>query len=114
MDIEMIDAILDNDKTYQDFEKHIYISKLQIAFQEFTSLGDTHLFSVKGSCNSCNKIRTGYTFIGNNSKNFMSIIFDTSNCKVNDLDECRNFSPVYNEWELKDRIYIDDDVSLPF
>lgn len=29
MDIEMVDAFLDNNKTYQDFEKYLFISKLQ-------------------------------------------------------------------------------------
>lgn len=48
----MVDAFLDNDKTYQDFEKYLFISKLQKAFETFTDLGDTHLIAVEGSCNS--------------------------------------------------------------
>ncbi len=38
MDIEMVDAFLDNDKTYQDFEKYLFISKLQQGFAMFATL----------------------------------------------------------------------------
>lgn len=65
MDIEMVDAFLDSDKTYQGFEKYLFISKLQLAFATFADLGDTHLFLVEGSFNSCDKTTTGYTFISN-------------------------------------------------
>jgi hypothetical protein len=43
MDFEMVDAFLDNAKTYQHFEKYLFISKLQQAFATFADLGDTHL-----------------------------------------------------------------------
>ncbi len=85
MDIEMVDTFLDNDKTYQDFEKYLFISKLQQAFATFAVPGDTHLFSVEGSCNSCDKTKTGYTFIGNNSNNYMSIIFTRQTIKLTTL-----------------------------
>jgi len=65
MDIEMVDAFLYSDKTYQDFEKYLFISKLQLAFATFADLGDTHLFLVEGNFNSCDKTKTGYTFISN-------------------------------------------------
>jgi len=114
MDIEMVDTFLDNDKTYQDFEKYLFISKLQQAFATFAVLGDTHLFSVEGSCNSCNKTKTGYTFIGNNSNNYMSIIFDTTDNKINDLYECSDFKNKQTNLNLKERIYIDNELTLPF
>lgn len=114
MDIEMVDSFLDNDKTYQDFEKYLFISKLQKAFETFTDLGDTHLIAVEGSCNSCDKTKTGFTFIGNNSNNYMSIIFDTADNKINDLYECSNFKNKQTNLNLKERIYIDNELTLPF
>lgn len=101
MDIEMVDAFLDNDKTYKDFEKYLFISKLQKAFETFTDLGDTHLLTVKGSCNSCDKTKTAFTFIGNNSKNYMSIIFDTADNKINDMYECSDFRNKQSNFEFK-------------
>jgi hypothetical protein len=114
MDIEMVDAFLDNDKTYQDFEKYLFISKLQQAFVIFADLGDTHLLAVEGSCNSCDKTKNGYTFIGNNSNNYMSIIFDTADNKINDLYECSDFMNKQTNLNLKERIYIDNELTLPF
>lgn len=114
MDIEMVDAFLNNDKTYQDFEKYLFISKLQQAFSTFADLGDTHLFAVEGCCNSCDKTKTGYTFIGNNTNNYMSIIFDTADNKINDLYECSDFKNKQTNLNLKERIYIDNELTLPF
>lgn len=114
MDIEMVDAFLDNDKTYQDFEKYLFISKLQKAFATFADLGDTLLFAVDGNCNSCDKTKTGFTFIGNNSNNYMSIIFDTADNKINDLYECSDFKNKLTNLNLKERIYIDNELTLPF
>ncbi len=114
LDIEMVDAFLDSNKTYQDFEKYLFISKLQKAFETFTDLGDTHLIAVEGSCNNCDKTKTGYTFIGNNSNNYMSIIFDTADNKINDLYECSDFKYKQNNLNLKERIYIDNELILPF
>ncbi len=114
MDIEMIDAFLDNDKTYQDFKKNLFINKLQQAFAKFADLGDTQLFSVQGNCNNCDKTKTGFTFIGNNSNNYMSIIFDTADSKINDLYECSDFKNQQTNLNLKERIYIDNELPFPF
>ena len=114
MDVEMVDAFLDNDNRYQDFEKYLFISKLQKAFETFTDLGDTLLFAVEGSCNSCDKTKTGFTFIGNNSKNYMSIIFATADNKINDLYECSDFKNKQTNLNLKERVYIDNKITLPF
>lgn len=114
MDIEMIDAFLDNNKTYQDFEKRLFISKLQQTFETFAGFGDTRLFSVEGNCNFCDKTRKGFTFIGNHSNNYMCIIFDTADNKINDLYECSDFKNEQTNLNLKERIYIDNESTLPF
>ncbi len=36
MDIEMVDAFLDNDKTYQDFEKHNLSNTMKKLLEHFT------------------------------------------------------------------------------
>lgn len=114
MDIEMVNVFLDNDKKYHGIEKYLFISKLQKAFETFIDRGDTQLFAVEGSCNSCYKIKNGYTFIGNNTNNYMSIIFDMEGNKIKDLSECRNFKSKQTNLNLKERIYIDNNVSIPF
>ena len=114
MDIEMVDAFLDNDKTYQDFQKYLFISKLQKAFEKFTDLGDTHLLAIDGSCNYCDKTKAGFTFIGNYSNNYMHIIFDTANGKINDLYECSDFKNQNFILNLNERIYIDNKENFRF
>jgi hypothetical protein len=114
MDIEMVDTFLDNDKTYQDFAKYLFISKLHQAFVTFADLGDTHLFLVEGSCNSCDKTKTGYTFIGNISHNYMSVIFDTADNKINDLYKCSDFKNKHTNLNLNERIYIDKELTFPY
>jgi len=109
MDIEMIDAFLDNDLTYQDFKKKVFINKLSKSFEEFKNTGDTMLVSYIGSCNVCDKTKTGYTFIGNNSNNYMSIIFDTADGKIKDLYECSDFKNKKENLVLNKRIFISND-----
>ena len=114
MDIEMVDSFLDPYIKYQNFEKYLFISKLQKAFETFKNYGDTHLFTVEGSCNNCNKTKSGFTFIGNISKNYMSIIFDSTDNKINDLYECSYFKNKETNLNLKHRVYIDNEFKVPF
>ena len=114
MDIEMIEAFLDNDKTYQDWKKSKFINKLNIAFEQFRNVGDSKLTSYPGSCGICDKSKTGFTFIGNKSRNYMSVIFDVSEGKINDLYECSVFKCSQSDLSLNERIYIEEVKLHPF
>ena len=107
MDIEMIDDILDNDITYQDFRKPFFISKLQIAFETFKKNGDTELISEPGRCNNCNVCDSGFSFIGNNTGNFIDLIIQSENGKIVDLFECVEFLNADEIITKKERIHID-------
>ena len=95
MDVEMISDILD-EHNYQDFEKNIFINKLDEALLEFKEAGDTFLEFYEGHCNneSCNFNCTGYQFRGNNSGKQMSLIFQVKDERVADLYECGEFKTV--------------------
>jgi len=107
MDIEMIDDILDNEITYQDFRKPFFISKLQIAFETFKKNGDTELISKPGRCNNCNVCDSGFSFIGNNTGDFIDLIIKTENGKILDLFECVEFLNQDETITKKERIHID-------
>lgn len=107
MDIEMIDVLLDKDITYQNFEKPVFISKLQSAFDKFKDKGDTELFTIHGSCNSCNKCDTGLSFVGNNSGNYIDLIMQIKDNKIVDLFECTDFLNTDSSFKKKERIDID-------
>ena len=71
--------------------------------------GDTFLDCYKGFCNAkkCNFNCSGYTFIGNNTQNYLDMIFIFKNKMVHDLYECGSFKILQPGIEKKERIYID-------
>lgn len=115
VDIEMINDILDDDKTYQDKDKSVFIHKLGIAFEKFIEEGDTFLHRYAGFCNrqDCNFKCTGYSFIGNNSGNYLDVIFIIKEGIVHDLYECTGFKLLEQGIVKKERIYIDKFEWLP-
>lgn len=107
MDIGMIDAILDDDTTYQEYDKITFLLKLQAVFERFQSFGDSFLIPVEGRCNFCDKTKTGFSFYGNVSKNYISIIFDTEQGNINDLYDCTSFQNLTNVVSLNEQIFFD-------
>lgn len=93
LDIDMVSRVLEENRTYQNFAKPLFIKKLDAALDEFIEAGDTYLNRHKGYCNSksCNYKCEGYSFIGNNSSNYFDLIFDVQDGVVNDIYECINF-----------------------
>ncbi len=106
MDIDMINTFLDDNLTYQDFEKCVFISKLQDTFDEFKKLGDTKFITHEGKCNSCNKGCKGFSFIGDVTNNYMDIIVEASDGKIKDLYECADFKNINPKLAKNERIYI--------
>ena len=115
LDIEMVNSILEDNRTYQDFPKKKFIDKLDDAIDDFLKSGDTFLHAHSGYCNSekCNFKCKGYTFIGNKSNNYFDLIFDIKEGIVNDIYECTKFK--CNEKGLNKNIQIEIDPSnMPF
>ncbi len=108
MDIEMIAAFLDSDKTYQDMHKDKFLNKLERVFQLFKESGDESLIPYQGKCNTCYKDKEGFTFVGNHSFNYISIIVDSQNGTINDMFECSNFINEDQNLTLNKKLYIDD------
>lgn len=109
LDIEMVSDILDDNRTYQDFEKCIFIHKLGNALNEFIAAGDTFLNCYNGFCNEeiCNYKCSGFSFIGNHSKKYFDLIIDINGGIVHDIYECSRFCNFETEVQKKDRIKID-------
>jgi hypothetical protein len=114
MDIEMIEAFLDSNKTYQDMEKAKFLSKLERVFNIFKESGDTNLIACQGRCNNCYKDKLGYTFVGNYSFNYISIIVDSENGTINDMFECSDFLNKDQSLILNRKFYIDNSILFPF
>ena len=118
LDIEMLNSILEDEKTYQDFPKYLFISKLIKAFEQFEKAGDSVLSLHKGGCGGCSRGCRGFTFLGKQG-DYMDILLLVEGSEIRDIYECSNF---VNDQELpyklnRVRIDISDEWStnnLPF
>lgn len=94
MDMVSLNLILDENLTYQDASKEMFLSKLEEIFYEFKKNNDT-LQSYSGRCDSkdcSNHNKNGMLFCGRNSgKYFNVIIEEDENENVKDLYYCNVF-----------------------
>lgn len=110
MDIDMVNDLLDDHRTYQDLEKSVFVRKFGLAIEQFRKAGDTFLDKYNGFCNSeeCNFKCKGFTFIGNRSGRYMDLIIDIQSGEVQDIYECLMFKSSGPETEKISRIFLDD------
>jgi len=106
MDIDMLDAILSDSITYQEHDKKTFLRELSIVFNSFIESGDTFLIAFEGACNSCRKGKFGYTFVGNVSRKYLNMIFDTKEDKIMDLYDCTFFRNNIGNLVLSSKLFI--------
>ncbi|MFM7758187.1 MAG: hypothetical protein ACKO6J_04570 [Crocinitomicaceae bacterium] len=115
MDIEMIALLLNDAPTYQDFPKEVFIQKLSRTFDEFKEKGDTFLNAIQGTCGICDKSKNGFMFIGNASKQYMSIIFDMEGNVAKDVFECAKMKVGFSDVDRSNQLWIQPlDLDMPF
>jgi hypothetical protein len=108
MNIEALYYLLDVERTYQDWQRNEFILKLERVMLKFEADGDTYLNAIQGSCGgSCAKGQNGYLFIGNNSKNYMNLLFVEEQLELQDLYECSLFKTNFQNIALNKRYYLD-------
>ncbi len=100
LDIEMVSSFLDDDKTYQDFPKYLFISKLIKALEQFENAGDKVLSLHKGGCAGCSRGCKGFTFLGKQG-HYMDVLFLTEGNELKDIYECSNFA---NDEHVSDKL----------
>jgi hypothetical protein len=108
MNVEALYYLLDLERTYQDWQRNEFILKLERVMEKFEADGDTYLNAIQGSCGgSCAKGQNGYLFIGNNSKNYMNLLFVEEQLELQDLYECSLFRTNFENIVLNKRYYLD-------
>lgn len=112
LDIEMVDMLLDENKTYQDFPKNIFVSKLQEAFNVFLAAGDKLLEVHKGCCDGCTKGCSGVTFLGAKG-HYLDVLFLREEDVIKDIYECTFFENEQSDLHKQIKVWIDPLVS-PF
>lgn len=114
MDIEMLYLILDDKITYQDFPRNEFLLKLERVIADFKKNGDIFLQAIEGRCGQCSKDKSGFLFVGNNSKMYINLLFDLSNGQIKDLYECSSFKTNFERQNFTKRLWIDNLGDLPF
>lgn len=108
MDVEMVSTLLEDNITYQDYNKSLFIRKLGDLFFEFSQLGDFLLLVEKGECYGCSCGVSGYTFVGNKSRSYIDIVFvSDSEGNISDIYECGEFFNKRAKVSKKNRLYLD-------
>ncbi len=93
---------------YSDYRKSQFIEDFELAINKFIELGDTFLESNLGICGRCYKGCSGYQLIGNNTRNYLQLIFEKNGDTVLQLAECTDLKTISKINNLNNRIYINE------
>lgn len=109
LDTTMLESILD-DYTFQDLDKRTFLKKLTNVFDALEEEGNSFLNIYEGKCNSAacsNKNCKGFSFVGNQSNDYMDLIIEIREDKVFDIYECYDFINENDTFLKKNKISID-------
>lgn len=110
MDVDILDILLDDDKTYMSAKKETFLKKLNDAFEEFRASGDTALIPYRGHCRESrcpNNGCAGFSFVGNHSKRNLDFIFDELGNEIEDIQCCTRFETNDEVGEKMDAVIIE-------
>jgi hypothetical protein len=91
---------------YKNSKRLLLLKDMDIAFNKFKGLGDTHLEPNMGVCNRCNKGCHGHQLVGNESKKYMNLLFENDMDKIIGVAECADLKTVMKIEGLNKRIYL--------
>jgi len=121
MDIAKLRLYLKDEYTYQDTTKEIFLNEIAAIFEANQNSGDTEIILYPGHCGAPNSLcdncgKKGYRMVGNNSGNYIDLIFEIENDDIKDIYDCSLF--VSNE-EVKNldnqtSIHINKDDKVTF
>jgi hypothetical protein len=116
LDIEMVDDLLDSERTYSDLEKPVFVHKLGKAFDKLIEAGDSNLIRKKGVCtgNGCDNIGCpGYTFLGEKSGLFLDLVIIERDGKIEDIFDCAELDSEASNRKYENRVRVDK-LEFPF
>jgi hypothetical protein len=107
------------DYHYQDTTKTVFLRALEKVFVNFKHAKDTALIIYEGKCSgkSCpNFGKRGYRFVGNYSKRYLDLIFETEGDDILDIYNCAKFksNEKVNKHQFKLEVKIQEDEKLSF
>jgi hypothetical protein len=119
LDWDRLFFYLKDEYSYQDTSKEIFLSKIKKNFDKHIESGDTELILIKGKCQSkiCDNCgKSGYRFIGNNSRNYIDFIFETNGDDINDIYDCSDFTTETDSGVLNRNyhVFVEKDEEITF
>lgn len=127
MDSQWLEFLLDENTTYTGFPKWVFIKKLEGAFDEFKEKGDSLFKYYPAECKKNKEgirkfSRQGFRFIGNLSKDYIDVEFETAGDYVNDIIDSLDLQSPGTELFVKRQCYFhffkidgwNNDAELPF
>lgn len=109
LDWDRLYFYLKDEYSYQDTTKEIFLSKIKKNFDKHIESGDTELILIKGKCKSkiCDNCgKSGYRFIGNNSRNYIDFIFEAYGDDITDIYECNDFNTKTDSEDLNRNYHV--------
>lgn len=94
MDIGRLRQDLNENYNYQDTTQEIFLNEVEKIFEALNYSDDTELIIYPGKCDgkmcvNCGK--KGYRFVGNQSKNYFDLLFETDGDDIKDIYHCEQF-----------------------
>jgi hypothetical protein len=106
LDIEMFSEFYIHTEDYKQSKRLFLLKDMAIAFNKFKEQGDTYLEPNLGICNRCNKGCHGHVLVGNESKNYINLLFENDVDKIIGIAECADLKTSRKIKGLKKRIYL--------
>ena len=108
MNIDRLDIILSDDRTYNEANKEVFLQKLEEVFKQFKEAGNSKLIACSGVCGNedcTNQGCKGYSFVGDVSNDCLGLIIEEENGVVTDIFHCLFMMPDNGSWELLKQKY---------
>ena len=106
LDVEMFKEFYVHTEDYKNSKRLFLLKDMAIAFNKFKEQGDTYLEPNLGICNRCNKGCHGHILVGNQSKNYMNLLFENDVDKIIGVAECADLKTANKIDGLNKRIYL--------
>ncbi len=88
MNIDLLQVFLDDDKSYMNVPKQLFIEQLSIRFHLLKSKGIDHFSNIsKGTCQKCFKGCSGYSFL-TNTNDYLDLLIIEKDNDIEDIFQC--------------------------
>ncbi len=94
MDIAKLRLHLKDEYSYQEVTKAIFLNEVENVFESFKKDGNTELIIYPGKCvgeHCSNCGLKGYRFVGNETDDYLDLLFDTEGEDIKDIFDCSFF-----------------------